>query len=269
MKRFHEGPLVLFSALATAGAGILAAWPLSEATGLVGNTRASAIVAAVLLAAAMAVSLAHLGRMGRFHLALTRSGRSPLSNEVILATVTLASTLPIALGSDAVASTWWSSVGAAISCAFLVSLGLVYRLPATTTWGAVTAIAPLASGVLLGLLWRLAAADAWGLRFTWPALLLVAADAALLAARTRDVARALGQPAHPAIHAWRHQLLAARFLLVDAGAVLFLQRGSPETALISAALGLVVDRFAFYGLAVTRTIESEIERVEAVMGDAQ
>jgi DMSO reductase anchor subunit len=269
MKRFHEGPLVLFSALATAGAGILAAWPLSRATGLVGSTRTSAMVAAALLAAAMAVSLAHLGRRSRFHLALSRGGGSPLSNEVILATVTLASTLPLALGSDGIASTWWSALGAAISCAFLVSIGLVYRLPATTTWAEVTPIAPLVSGVLLGLLWHLATADAWGLRFTWPALLVVVADTALLAARARIDRRALGRAAHPAIHAWRNPLLAARFLLVDAGAVLFLQRGSPEMALISTALGLLVDRFAFYGLAVTRTIESEIERVEAVMGDAQ
>ena len=267
MKHFHEWPLVLFSAFAMAGAGILAAWPLSEATGIAGGTRMNAGVATALLAAAMAMSIAHLGRWHRFPLALGRSGRSPLSTEVLAAAVTLASALPLAFGIGAVAPAWWSGLVAAVSCLFLVSLGLVYRLPASMSWTGLVPIGPLVSGLLFGVLWRLSAVDAWGLRFTWPALLLVAVDAAVLAARARRVLHAAGRPAHPAIHASRHQLLAARFLLLDGGIVLFLQRGSPEAALFAAALGLLLDRYAFYGLAATRTIESEIDAVEAVLAD--
>jgi DMSO reductase anchor subunit len=267
MKHFHEWPLVLFSALAMAGAGILAAWPLSEATGIAGGTRMNAVVATALLAIAMAVSIAHLGRWHRFPLALGRSGRSPLSTEVLAAAATLASVLPLAFGVGGMAPAWWSGFVAAVSCLFLVSLGLVYRLPASTSWTGLVPIGPLVSGLLFGVLWRLSAVDAWGLRFTWPALLLVGLDAAVLGARARAVAQAAGQPAHPAIHTARHLLLVARFLLFDAGVVLFVQRGAPQAALLAAALGLLLDRYAFYGLAVTRTIESEIDAVEAVLAD--
>jgi len=92
---FHEPPLVLFTALATAGAGVGAAhlclaflgWaPWVPPAGLM-------TLIGVLLAVGLLFSVGHLGRPLRSPLALFRVGRSPLSNEVLVLGVTLASSL--------------------------------------------------------------------------------------------------------------------------------------------------------------------------------
>ena len=46
---------------------------------------------------------------------------------------------------------------------------------------------------------------------------------------------------------------------------LALVAGSPLAALSVLAVGVVVDRVAFYGLAAQRTTESEVRRVEALI----
>jgi DMSO reductase anchor subunit len=267
MKHVHEWPLVIFSVFAIAGAGILAAWPLSLATRLAADPPENAIAAAAMLAAAMAVSVAHLGRKLRFPLAFRQSGRSPLSNEAVAAVLVFIAVLPLAIGIAPQGALWPRGLAAALASLFLVSLGLVYRLPVAPAWMGLASVGPLVGGLLFGSIWRLATLDAWGTRFAWPAFALTALDAAILLARAHAITRAAGEAAHPALFSRRHALLFARFLFLDAATALLLFNGQTAEAVVTAALGLLLDRVAFYGLAVTRTIESEIQRVEAVLAE--
>ncbi len=88
--RFHEWPLVVFTTLAIMGAGLLTA-PLVAV--IVAQSAAAAspllLAGAAMLAAGLAVSLAHLGQPQRSPLALARTGRSRLSNEIVLASATV------------------------------------------------------------------------------------------------------------------------------------------------------------------------------------
>jgi anaerobic dimethyl sulfoxide reductase subunit C len=125
--RFHEWPLVVFTTLAVMGAGLLTA-PLIAA--IVGPSAAAAspvvLAGTALLAAGLLVSLAHLGQPQRSPMALARVGRSRLSNEVLLASATLAA------GIVAVVLPYVSPVTTLLpsfcAVAFLVSLGRVYAL---------------------------------------------------------------------------------------------------------------------------------------------
>jgi DMSO reductase anchor subunit len=271
MKRLHEWPLVVFSSLALAGAGLPAAWPLAALTGITEDFRPNAIWAVVLIAGAMTVSVAHLGRTARFPRAVRHTGRSALSNEVVAATLVLAAMLLLALGLVPGTAVPFLGVSAALACLFLVSLGLVYRLPARPSWTGLVAVTPLVSGLIFGSVWRAAAIGAWGARFIWPALVLILVDTAMVAARWPTLARTAGEAAHPPLFRKRHGLLLVRVLCLDAVTALLLLLGSVPAAVVTAGLGILLDRIAFYGLAVGRTLESEIERVEAVIaadGDA-
>jgi hypothetical protein len=64
----------------------------------------------------------------------------------------------------------------------------------------------------------------------------------------------------------RHELLAARFLLVDALPLFSLFAWPTPLAAAIAAAGIVVDRFGFYALAIQHTTEAEIGRVERLLG---
>lgn len=88
---FHETPLVSFSALATAGAGVGMAHLLSALVeGDWSLTPGESYLLVGLLLLGLVVSTGHLGRPLRAPLAGAGLGRSPLSNEV--------ATLGLALG---------------------------------------------------------------------------------------------------------------------------------------------------------------------------
>ncbi len=61
----------------------------------------------------------------------------------------------------------------------------------------------------------------------------------------------------------RSPLLGARFFLLDVIPYFLLAVSPTPLAVVSAAAGLVVDRFGFYVLAVQHTTEHEIADVEA------
>jgi DMSO reductase anchor subunit len=266
-RPLHELPLVAFTTLAIAGAGILAKWPIGLLTGLQGDAGRDGRWAAGLLGLSLAVSLAHLGRRRRFPLALRGVGRSALTNEVILVVATLAGAVALALV-HAVHPTlvpWVRGGTAVLGSGFLVSLALVYRVPGTPTWNGATLAAPLAGGWLFGAVWHSAFAP---LALVGPAVGLVVLDSLLLAARWQTVATARGLPAHPHAFARRSHLFLLRFLVLDVVTAILVTLDA-NAAIVTAAAGLALERLVFYTLAVHATIESEVEEVEAVIEGMQ
>jgi DMSO reductase anchor subunit len=273
--RFHEWPLAVFTTLAIIGAGLLTA-PLVAA--LVGSSASAASVlvpGTALVAAGLAVSLAHLGQPQRSPLALARAGRSRLSNEVVLASITLAagafaSVLPFL----SPVTTLLASLAA---IAFLVSLGLVYALPGQLAWRGAAVASPLTLGLGVGTV-GLAAAISWNPatagfpgRATAGVTLV---GAAVLAADV--VAKFVYRPKAGALRdsggLLRHSradgatwLPPIRFLLVDVLPGALLLTGLPKGAVGVLGLGILVDRLSFYLVANQHTTEAEIARVEAVI----
>ena len=266
----HEWPLVLFTALAIAGAGTLAAEPLLAAFGAVDPAVAQqrAGWAAMLMVVGLVASLGHLGRPGRLALASRRFGLSALSTEVVLATIVAAGGGVLALSPAGAAFTRvlaWGS--AAASLAFLVSLGLVYGLRGQVTWRGAAVAGPLFTGLSYGVVAHAAAAPDSLSRILVPALVLLAVDGALLGARWRRIGAVQPwlTPAYPHIFRHRHLLLTDRLLLVTLAPAVLLIVSAATLADLSLGIGLLVDRITFYGLAVQQTTEAEVRRVEALI----
>lgn len=262
-RRFHQWPLVVFTTLAITGAGLLTA-PLVAWVG--GQARAAASASALLLlgtallAAGLLVSLAHLGQPRRAPLALTRAGRSRLSNEIVLASVTVGAGVFASASPDLSPATRLLPSVAAV--AFLVSLGLVYALPGQRAWRGAVVASPLVLGAGFGTV-ALAALSSWNPAS--PGLprvadlapvgaIFLAADVALVVWRRRSSAAG-----------WATLLMALRILMVDLVPGCLLVAGLPKGAAGSLGLGILVDRLSFYLLAEQRTTESEIARVEAAI----
>jgi DMSO reductase anchor subunit len=263
---FHEWPLVVFTTLAIMGAGLLAtplfAWAIA-------GTPAPAAGAlpwgTLLLGAGLAVSLAHLGRPLRAPLAPLGLGRSRLSAEIVCAGVALAA------GSAAAVFHYVSPVldivAALAAVAFLLTLGLVYSLPGQITWRGAAVGMPLSSGLGFG---AVSLAGLWGdamVAVGALAAVALAVDTGLLVLRRAAIAypRAALSPRYPAIFARRQLLLAARFGLVDILPGICLLAGLPKGAAGLLALGILVDRLAFYGLASQHTTEAEVARIESML----
>jgi len=263
----HAGhrPLVAFTTLAIAGAGLVAAAAYFDLVHGVPSTSAVA-AGAVLLAAGLMVSLAHLGRKRRAGLAVRGVGRSALSNEALVAGVALAAAVSVAtMGLSGSRAPVLTAVAGAVNAAFLVSVGLVYSVRGQRTWQGVSAVTPLTGGLAFGAVAVQATAGAGGVFLA--TLLFLAIDALLFSQRWRDIAgiafseRMLADP----FHLRRSQLLAARFFLLDAVPVFLLAVAPAPLAIAVAAAGLLVDRVSFYALALQHTTEHEIEEVEAQM----
>jgi DMSO reductase anchor subunit len=262
-----HGPLVAFTSLAIAGAGVIVASVCLDLMHL--HLYSSALVAGVLLqAGGLAVSLAHLGQVRRAALAMRGAGRSALSNEVILAPLALACGALVAAsavrGRPMPALTVIAGV---VNALFLLSIGLVYRVRGQRTWQGASAFAPLTAGCAFGAIAiqsAFAGGDGGGLNM---AVLFVLVDAAVFVQRWRDVA-AVRIPAaslseSPMSH--RNQLLGARFALLNVlPPALLLAWPSPLAAVVAAA-GLLVDRAGFYALAFQHTTEHEVAAVEDLM----
>ena len=151
---FHELPLVLFTALSTAGAGVgvshlglaclrWSSWvpPMEVLLGF-----------SILLALGFLSSAGHLGRPLRGPLALVRVGKSPLSTEVLLVGIAVATgLLGVVLPSDHGLVPPLSVAAILSSVPLLLVLGLVYNLPNQLTWRGLTPAQPFVLGLGFGL----------------------------------------------------------------------------------------------------------------------
>jgi len=261
----HTGhwPLVAFTSLAIAGAGLVAA---SAGFELLYGLFSGRLVAtgAGLLAAGLLVSLGHLGRKRRAGLAVRGAGRSALSNEALAAGLALAAAaLAAGLELGGAHSRVVTAIAGAVNAAFLVSIGLVYDIRGQRTWRGFSAATPLTAGLAFGAVAAQTTAGTGDVYFI--ALVFIAADVLVFSRRWRDVAGIAftgATLANPwSIH--RSPLLGARFFLLDIIPYLLLAVSPATFAIASAAAGLIVDRFSFYALAVQHTTEHEIGAVEA------
>jgi DMSO reductase anchor subunit len=261
----HTGhrPLVAFTSLAIAGAGLVAASACFELIhGLVSGRVVAA--GAVLLAAGLLVSLGHVGRKRRAWLAVRGAGRSALSNEALAAGLALAAAaLAAGLELGGAHSRVVTAIAGGVNAAFLVSIGLVYDIRGQRTWRGFSAATPLTAGLAFGAVAVQTTAGTGDVYFI--ALVFIAADVLVFSRRWRDVAGIAFTEATLAnpwsIH--RSPLLGARFFLLDVIPYLLLAVSPATLAIGSAAAGLLVDRFSFYALAVQETTEHEIAGVEA------
>jgi len=271
-QHVHEWPLVVFTSLATAGAGIVAVQPLRWVLGTPARAgwNATGAWGPALIALGLLVSVAHLGRPARFFQARRGVRRSALSNEVTLAGATVAVAAVAALVKDqSAAGVALLVLAAVLAAAFLVSLGLVYRLKGQRTWEGAAAAGPLVSGLALGA----AVLAAGSVSPSWPVVTLAAfvvgVDAGVFAVRWATLER-LGPalwPARSPLFPWRHLILGLRLALFDILPVGLLVTGREAAAIAALAAGLAVDRLAFYLLAVQHTTEAEIARAERVIAE--
>ena len=258
-------PLVVFTSLAIAGAGMVAVDPvLRESAHAAAST--PAIAAGVTLQAiALVVSLLHLGSKSRAPLAARRIGPSPLSNEIVMAAAALAaSTAVLALGWREPAPAAARAVAGLLCAGFLVAIGLVYRIPGQLTWTGPAAITPLSAGCAFGAVCLQALVpELDGVPRAVVAILGI--DAAIFLLRWQEAAAVdvsvVGRAAGP-FWPWHHQWYFARFYLLDVVPIALLLAWPTPIVIGVAAAGLVVDRLAFYGLAVQHTTEREVERVD-------
>ena len=256
-------PLVVFTSLAIAGAGLVSASAYFELVH--GLASPSALAAgAVLTAAGLAVSLGHLGQKRRAGLAVRGVGRSALSNEALFAGLALAVAAIVAvMGLSGSRAPVLTAAAGAVNAAFLVSIGLVYRVRGQRTWQGFSAATPLTGGLAFGAIAVQTTAGSGDVYLG--TLLFIAIDALLFSQRWRDIVgiafseRMLADP----WHARRTQLLAARCFLLNVIPFFLLAASPTPLAIPVAAAGLLVDRFSFYVLALQHTTEHEIAGVEA------
>jgi DMSO reductase anchor subunit len=265
-REWGEAPLVAFTSLAIAGAGLIAARPLLVAFGLQSPEAVGPelVWGGLAVGAGLLVSLTHLGRPRRLHLAARGAGRSALSHEVLLAAALIVSVV-VASGVERPSSL--SQLSGALALALLISVGFVYRLPGQATWLGGVVWSPALLGVALGVALVAARAPDLDPRTRWLILGPLLADAVLLTARGRALSetRLALTPAHPGLFRRRHQLLVLRGLLANLAPVVLVLVGRDRLAVALLLLGLVADRVAFYGLAAQHTTEAEIRRVEGVI----
>jgi len=263
-----HAPLVVFTSLAIAGAGIVAVDPLLRETAHAAVSTPALTASVALQAIALIVSLLHLGRMDRAPLAARRTGPSPLSNEVVIAGAALAASAALlALGWREPAPAAMRSLAGALCAGLLIAIGLVYRIPAQLTWTGPAAITPISAGCAFGaVIIQALVPDLDGVPRA--VIALVGIDAAIFLLRWQEAASldvsVVGRVAGPF---WprRHPWCAARFFFLDVLPLPLLLVWPTPLVIAAAAAGLVVDRVAFYGLAVQQTTEREIDRVDEVI----
>lgn len=261
----HEWPLVLFTALTVPAAGMYAVTLLAEAAPLPFGTPAYLRgLAAALLVGGLAFSFLHLGRPRRAALALRRAGRNPLSTEVVFAAALCVVALALVVPSD-----WQAAVIAlrrlagACGAALLVTFGGVYFLRAHWPWRTTLVAGPLVSGLAAGSI-LLAAAPANG-ALQPLALGLLGLDAVVCLASWRRRRPPGALPAHPAIDEYRRRLLFLRLLFANLLPAALLLAGFRPSAAIAVGMGVLLDRFSFYGLAFVQTTEANVAEVERMI----
>lgn len=272
---FHEAPLVVFTALSVMGAGVGAAHLVGALLGFwsLSVSRPVALLLTTLMAAGFLVSAGHLGRPLRGMRALRRVGTSPLSREVVAVGATVGLGVAcVLLPAGADVAPWLGLLLSAASLATLLSLGAVYRLAHQLAWRGPTVMHPLVLGALSG--WVVlsvlggGAVDSGGAVPAWTVLgALLTADVALWLLRVQGWSSARSDA--EAHHRWgersRTPLILGRLLLGTLAPVALLLAGAASWALLSLTLGVLVDRLAFYALALRRSTEAEVARVEALL----
>jgi len=207
-------PLVAFTSLAIAGAGLVVASAYFEfAYRLAYRPAVATVRDACLRARGIAGSSRQKRRAG---LAVRGAGRSALSNEVLFAGLALASAaLAVSLDLGGAHTPVATAVAGALNALFLASIGLVYRVKGQLTWQGFSAVTPLTGGLAFGAVAIQSLAATGGV--SQGTLLILAIDGIVFLQRWRDIA---GIPLPDALLADRRlarrdQLLGARFFLLD------------------------------------------------------
>jgi DMSO reductase anchor subunit len=267
---FHEAPLAAFTAAAIAGGGVAASRPLAWILGLPPSApgRKAAMAVLFLVGGGLLLSVQHLGRRSRMTLAMRRAGRNALSTEVLFASLTVVAALALAV--LPLQETWteltWGFASLAAS-GLLMSLAWVYWIPAQLTWKGVPALAPMPLALLFGITAHTAAALPRSKTAVRCIIVLVVIDAIFWIVRCIKVERGrrIGTAAQAEIMAARGWIMGARFALLTLLFPIAIIFGVWFAGLALLGLGILVDRFAFYGLAIQQTSESEIARVETII----
>ncbi|MEI6666968.1 MAG: DmsC/YnfH family molybdoenzyme membrane anchor subunit [Acidobacteriota bacterium] len=261
-----HAPLVWFTSLAIAGAGIMAAASRHSDIGQAAQWDALA-AGAVALGAGLLISTLHLGQWARAPLALRGAGRSALSHEVLLAGAALASGVGLlAMSARHAVDVRIGLAVVAINVLFLLSIGNVYRVRGQRTWGGATALLPLTTGLVCGETFVIAIGgtlvpDASAVWRT------VSIDAMVFALGWQTWARTAWPSARRPIAVRRgHVLSLMRLLLFNVAPVVCLAVRWPAVAMVPVAIGLVLDRCLFYAAADQHTTEAELSSVEALIG---
>ena len=155
------------------------------------------------------------------------------------------------------------------SVAFLLALGILYSLPGQLSWRGPAVGHPLVLGTAWGLLLGLGGSQPLG-DAAFPPLLgvVLAVDGALVILRIRSLWKdqGAGEASYPQFNAWGVWGLGIRLFLSTVVAPLSLLSGGWGGAVLALSLAIFLDRMAFYALAVVTTTESEVARVEALLG---
>jgi DMSO reductase anchor subunit len=266
VRAMHEWPLVLFTTLAIPAAGVFAARLVARSFQLLPDGTDVALEAAVLaLVAGLVASTAHLGQPRRAPLALGRLGRNALCAEVALAATLVALGLVALLPGPATAARSVALDAAGIAAlALLATLGLVYFLRARRPWRGPLVAQPMTSGLAAGTI--VVACSAGAGTVSSLGLVLLAIDFALSVVSWRAYQRDdRFVPVHPGIFEHRGLLMALRVALVDLVPAALVAAHLPLVAIVPLGVGIVIDRFAFYGVAAMRTTEGEVAHVERLI----
>jgi len=266
---FHETPLVVFTCLAILGGGLAAGRIPLWILGLVAWTprRMEGGFVALSVGAGMLASLLHLGRRGRMLQALRRRGRSALSTEVAFAGLTAAAAfafliLPVTSSYVSLASLLWS-ITAVSGLGLLFAVAWVYMLPGQLSWG----ISAVPSPVVLGLVFGILAYVKPGALTTIAVTALLAAEGLLYALRwpLLEHRRNWGAPAHARFFKARRALVLARLVVASVLPITAVLLEAYAAALAMLGIGIAIDRFAFYALALRQTTEAEVTRIETLI----
>jgi hypothetical protein len=279
-RHFHELPLVFFTTLGIAGAGVGSAHLLLAGFGsnsLAFSVREGSLLS-VLLLLGLVLSAGHLGKPLRGPLALTGVGRSPLSNEILALGIALGSgVMGLLLSGGFSGSTvlvtgslpgFLGLLASLASVGFLLALGSLYNLPGRLSWQGSVVACPLVLGTAWGLLVGMGGLPVQGDPvFPPPLAIALAADGVLVVFRILTLfgAQRSGEAAYPRFISSGTWLLGFRLFLSAALAPLALLGGVWWLAVLGLSLALFLDRVAFYLLALFRTTESEVARVEALL----
>ncbi len=268
-ERFTETTLVIFTSLAIGGAGLLAADLLLHLGGTPDQRFSRFVLAAsaIMIGTGLMVSTAHLGKMRRAWRALSRTGRSTLSTEVLLATVTPLLALAGLAAGAGVASTLFEIAAGVGGLLLLIALGYVYDLRGQQGWRGPATRIPLSQGLAFGMLAVLLFSDLQTAYLRPAAVAFILLDMLfhLLRWRRLDPDRHIGTPAYFSVFAQRHLLLLLRLLfggILPLGAA---ATGSIIQAVVLYSGGIMLDRFLFYGLGFRHDHEAEIEHVERLI----
>ena len=182
-----------------------------------------------------------------------RSGRPRCECET--ASAIACSTAPAATAGHAAGTPHTKKI--AWAAIYLLSIGLVYRIPGQLSWLGAAVFTPLTAGAAFGAVAMHAGLERAASGGLPPIALLAAiADATVFAFRA-----GVFKPGS----ARRPGLSLARFLLLDVLPSNLLFLGAAPVAVAVAAAGVALDRWLFYAGGIQHTTEVEVARVEAAI----